>query len=44
MTNYKIKHRDMELWLILAALGKGEQRKNPDDFTRNPDGSLTVKF
>lgn len=44
MTNYKIKHGDMELWLILAALGKGEQRKNPDDFTRNPDGSLPVKF
>lgn len=44
MTNYKIKHGDMELWLILAALGEGEQRKNPDDFTRNPDGSLPVKF
>lgn len=44
MTNYKIKHGDMELWLILAALGKGEQRKKPDDFTRNPDGSLPVKF
>lgn len=44
MTNYKIKHGDMELWLILAALGKGNQRKNLDAFTMNPDGSLPVKF
>lgn len=44
MTNYKMKHGDMELWLILAALGEGNQRKNTDDFTRNPDGSLPVKF
>lgn len=44
MTNYKMKHGDMELWLIIAALGEGDQRKNPDDFTRNPDGNLPVKF
>ena len=44
MTNYKMKHGDMELWLILAALGEGEQRKDPDAFTRNPDGSLPIKF
>ena len=44
MTNYKMKHGDMELWLILAALGEGNQRKNTDDFTRNSDGSLPIKF
>ena len=44
MINYKMKHNDMELWLILAALGEGEQRKNPDTFTRNSDGSLPIKF
>lgn len=42
MTNYKPKHGDMEMWLIVVAMGK--DTKLIDKMQKNEDGSYPVVF
>lgn len=42
MVNYKPKHGDMEIWLIVAAMGK--DTKLIDKMKKNEDGSYPVIF